>query len=150
MCGVYLDVFFSYTEGVLVKTPLKRDKPVYEDYVVGQLALKDCTAEACISIGPQRNAISTATFASVGLRVSVSHDLGEIACGIACNLMMQFDDAICRNAIYGYAICALEMREMRQSMRVINACISHQWMAPQSISSPRGYSSLSRPPTPIF
>ena len=28
--------------------------------------------------------------ASVGRRVSVSHDLGEIACEIACNLMMLF------------------------------------------------------------
>ena len=28
--------------------------------------------------------------ASAGLRVNMSHDLGEIACEIACNLMMLF------------------------------------------------------------
>ena len=34
--------------------------------------------------------LSSIHFASVGLGVSVSHDLGEIACDIACNLMMLF------------------------------------------------------------
>ena len=65
-----------------------------------------------------------APLASVGLRVSVSHDLGEIACEIC----MQFDDAICRYAICGYAICALVRQEMRQSARAINVWISHRWM----------------------
>ena len=54
--------------------------------------------------------------ASVGLRVSVSHDVGEITCEIC----MQFDDAICRYAICGYAICALVRQEMRQSVRAKN------------------------------
>ena len=39
---------------------------------------------------------------------------------------------------------------MGQSSRAINGCISHQFMAPQSISSPQSHSSLSRPPTPVF
>ena len=64
--------------------------------------------------------------ASVGLGVSGSHDLGEIACEIACNLMMLFADMR----------YAPETQEMRQSARAINVWISHQWMAPQSISSP--------------
>ena len=34
-----------------------------------------------------------------------------------------------------YAICALERLGMRQSAKAINACISHQRMALQSISS---------------
>ena len=52
-------------------------------------------------------------FASVGLGVSGSQDLGEIA-GL-------------------YAICA---QGDQHSARAINGCISHQLMAPQSISSP--------------
>ena len=39
---------------------------------------------------------------------------------------MQFDDAICRFAICDYALYILGMREMRQSVRAINVCISHQ------------------------
>ena len=32
----------------------------------------------------------TSLLASVGLKVSVSHDLGEITCEIACNLIILF------------------------------------------------------------
>ena len=49
--------------------------------------------------GPRLNGL----FASVGLWVSGSHDPGEIACEIACNLI----DAICSHAICRHAICAV-------------------------------------------
>jgi hypothetical protein len=66
LCSVNLSldnigVFFRYTEGALAETSLKRDRPVYEGYVAGQLTLKGWKAEACLSTGPQRNAILTAT-----------------------------------------------------------------------------------------
>ena len=44
-------------------------------------------------------------FASVGLRVSGSHDLGEIACEIACSLML-FAACYCSMLFMDYAICA--------------------------------------------
>ena len=40
--------------------------------------------------------------ASVGLRVSVSHNLGEIACEIACNLMMLFVNVLFVDMRYAY------------------------------------------------
>ena len=45
----------------------------------------ECTFTPLPAAGKEVNLL-----ASVGRRVSVSHDLGEIACEIACNLMMLF------------------------------------------------------------
>ena len=83
-------------------------------------------------------------FASVGLRVSGFHDLAEIACEVAGNCSMLFP-AISGLLFVDYAISALERQEIRQSAKAINACISHQRMALQSISSLQNHSSLFPP-----
>lgn len=65
VCGVVLrlekiGVFFRYTEGPLSGAQLTRDEPVCEGYVSGRLNFKGWVADACMSIGPQRNAVLTA------------------------------------------------------------------------------------------
>ena len=53
---------------------------------IQKLQLTDCA--------PKCSTSKINLFASVGLRVSGSHDLGEIACEIVCNLMMLFADML--------------------------------------------------------
>ena len=46
--------------------------------------------------------VSNRQFASVGLRVSVSYDLGEIACEITCNLIILFINILFVDIRYTY------------------------------------------------
>ncbi|OAA54559.1 hypothetical protein SPI_08805 [Niveomyces insectorum RCEF 264] len=61
VCGVtvtlaHLAVLFRYTQGAFQPNSQVRDDPAYEGYLRGQLDFKDFTAQAALSIGPERNA----------------------------------------------------------------------------------------------
>ena len=71
--------------------------PLRDTGITQPIAIYCCKVRVCCSLGrigsrwacfPAANIASP--FASVGLRVSMSHDLGEITCEIACNLIMLF------------------------------------------------------------